>query len=429
MKLLIWKEQSQMKKFNLLTVVLLLLMSCQKDDEVLIPQCEIPTNLSESLLSNQSVVLHWESTNADSHIVEYGLTGFVRGEGTVVSTTNASVTLTGLLPETSYDYYVQAICSANNTSLSSSVNMITTLAAPVVPEFRQTLSELNLFQGILSDLMPSPYAFEYNLHTSLYTDYALKQRIIALPQGGTMAYVDDGLPNFPNNTVIAKTFYYNNDDRDMTLGKKIIETRVMIKINGVWEFGDYVWNEQQSEATLDPNGSTLPVSWIDATGATKSVNYQLPSQTDCFTCHQSNSQPILLGPKLRSMNFDLNGVNQLQKFISDGHLINAPTPASIGVLPNWQDETFTDEVRMRAYMDVNCAHCHSEGGFHNVNYFAAMDLRYEVPFDESNIYEKRFSIMTRIQTSVEQYSMPFIGVTTPHTEAVDLIVTYLQTLD
>lgn len=418
-----------MKKFNLLVVLVLILFSCQKDDEVLIPQCEIPSNLSESSVTNQSAVLQWNDTDADSYKVEYGVSGFIRGEGTMVTTNSESVTINGLTSQTSYDFYVQAICSTNNASLFSNVKMFTTLAAPVVPEFRQYLSELNLFQGGLSDLIPSPHAFTYNLHTSLYTDYASKQRIIALPNGGTMAYVDDGLPNFPDNTVIAKTFYYNDDDRDITLGKKIIETRVMIKINGVWEFGDYIWNDQQTEALLDPNGSTLPVSWIDASGATKNINYKIPSQADCFTCHQSNSQPTLIGPRLRTMNFDLNGVNQLQKFISEGHLVNAPTPSSISVLPNWQDETVTDEVRMRAYMDVNCAHCHTDGGFHNVNYFAAMNLRYEVPFEESNIYDKRYSIIARIQTSVEQYSMPFIGVTTPHTEAVDLIVNYLQTLD
>lgn len=418
-----------MKKLNLLVVVLLLLVSCQKDDEVMIPQCEIPTNLSESSITNQSVVLNWNNTDAESYKVEYGITGFVRGEGTVTTTNNPTITLSGLIAQTSYDYYVQAICSVDNTSLFSNVKTFTTLTPPVVPEFRQNLSELNLFEGDLSDLIPSPYAFEYKLNTQLYTDYALKQRIIALPQGGTMAYVDNGLPNFPNNTVIAKTFYYNVDDRDITLGKKIIETRVMIKINGTWEFGDYVWNEQQTSAMLDPNGSTLPVSWIDASGTQQSVTYEIPSQTDCFTCHQSNNQSTLIGPRLRSMNFDLNGVNQLQKFISEGHLLNAPAPSSISVLPNWEDETQTDEDRMRAYMDVNCAHCHTAGGFHNLNYFNAMDLRYEVSFDDSNIYNERYSIIARIQTSVDQYSMPFIGVTTPHTEAVDLIVSYLESLD
>ena len=79
----------------------------------------------------------------------------------------------------------------------------------VVAEFRPNLSELNLFLGDLSDLNISSRAFEYNLNTPLFSDYAHKQRLIALPQNTTMQYNGDGLPVFPDNTVIAKTFYYN----------------------------------------------------------------------------------------------------------------------------------------------------------------------------------------------------------------------------
>lgn len=418
-----------MKKINLLAVLLLLLMSCQKDDEIVVSQCEVPNNFTEVNLTHQSAVLNWTSTGAESYKIEYGFSGFLRGNGAVVTSNTESITVTGLMVNMSYDYYVQAVCSTNNVSLFSNVNTFTTLSPPVSTVFSATLSAMNLFQGNLSDLSPSPYAFEYKLNTELYSDYASKHRIIALPSGQTMQYLGEGLPDFPDNTVIAKTFFYNEDDREPSSNKKIIETRVMIKINGVWEFGDYVWNAQQTEATLDPNGSTIPVSWIDANGVNKSVTYKIPSQTDCFTCHQSNSQPTLIGPKLRTMNFNLNGVNQLQKFINNGHLTNSPAPSSLSTLPNWRDENLTDEVRMRAYMDVNCAHCHTSGGFHNVNYYEAMHLNYEVPFDASNIYQLRYSIMARIQTSVQDYSMPFIGVTTPHAEAVDLIVNYLQSLD
>src|SRR5690606_19599625 len=97
------------------------------------------------------------------------------------------------------------------------------------------------------NLQPTIYAFEYKLNTSLFTDYAHKQRLIALPAGTTMTFDGDGLPMFPDNTVIAKTFFYNIDDRDQSLGKIIIETRILIKINGVWETGDYRWNEDQTD--------------------------------------------------------------------------------------------------------------------------------------------------------------------------------------
>jgi len=102
----------------------------------------------------------------------------------------------------------------------------------VVADFLPNLSDLNLFSGTLSDLMPSEHAFIYDLNTELFTDYSRKQRIIALPQDERLTAIDDGLPNFPDDTVIAKTFFYFNDDRDESLGKQIIETRLLIKKNG-----------------------------------------------------------------------------------------------------------------------------------------------------------------------------------------------------
>ena len=45
----------------------------------------------------------------------------------------------------------------------------------IIPEFRTNLSELNLFKGDLKDLIPSSKTFEYELNSSLFSDYALKQ--------------------------------------------------------------------------------------------------------------------------------------------------------------------------------------------------------------------------------------------------------------
>ena len=246
----------------------------------------------------------------------------------------ASLDLTGLEAITTYDVYVQAVWSANSSSMFSDAVSFTTETLPVIPELRPTLSEINLFIGDLSDLNITPRAFQYELNTTLFTDYSHKQRIIALPENTSMTYDDDGLPIFPDNTVIAKTFFYNTDERDLTLGRTIIETRLLIKEGEQWTTGDYVWNEAQTEATLDLNGSTLPISWIDADGETNDINYEIPSNNDCFTCHASFNENKPIGPKLRSMNFDINGINQLEQFISNGALTAITVGSSIIVLPN-----------------------------------------------------------------------------------------------
>ncbi|MCK7588974.1 hypothetical protein M0G43_00150 [Subsaxibacter sp. CAU 1640] len=419
-----------MKKFNLLAVILLLVVSCQKDEDALIPVNEAQTIIDQNI-TDTTVFLEWEDANVSSYRVEYGIKDFTFGEGMVAVTDKPSIELTNLIPDTTYDYYVRPVYIENSTNANRSVHIrrFTTRMAPVVTEFRPNLSQMRLFRGALNNLTPSPYAFVYDLNTRLYTDYALKQRIIALPLGTSMVSNGDGLPDFPDNTVIAKTFYYNIDDRDLDLGRKLIETRVMIKINGNWEFGNYVWNEDQTDAVLDNVGSTTPITWIDVDGMSHNVNYKIPSAENCFTCHQSYNVSTPIGPKLRSMNFDINGMNQLQKLINDGELTGISDLSSLRSLPDWEDTNLSDETRVRAYLDMNCAHCHSFGGFHTFNYYDALNVAYETSFDNSHILEKRLSILSRIQTSIEDYSMPYIGVTTPHQEALDVIVPYLESLE
>ncbi|MGJ8590912.1 MAG: fibronectin type III domain-containing protein [Aquaticitalea sp.] len=417
-----------MKKLSLLAAIALLFASCQKDDETLVPINDAPQSSIEQNLTDTTAILEWDDMGATSYRVEYGVSGFNIGEGLVVTTTTTSVTLADLTPETTYDYVVQALFT-NRDIITRSIRRFTTRFAPVVTEFRPTLSEMRLFRGNLSNLTPTPYGLIYDLNSRLYTDNAEKQRVIYLPLGTSMTGSGDGLPDFPDNSVVVKTFYYNIDDRDESLGKKIVETRVMIKTNGAWEFGDYVWNESQTEATLDNNGSVTPISYIDMDGMTQNVNYKIPSQEDCFTCHQSYRVGTLIGPKLRSMNFDINGINQLQTFINEGYLTNVPDVATLGQLPSWEDVSLTDEERVRAYLDMNCAHCHSAGGFHNFNYYDALSVDFETSFEDSHILDKRLSIMARMQTSVEGYSMPYIGVTTPDQKALDLVIPYLESLE
>lgn len=118
-----------MKTLTLMSVVLLLLFSCSKDDENSNPQCAIPTNFSVSEISDFSAVVSWNATNADSYKIEYGLSGFPRGEGSFATTTTASITLTDLIAENNYQYYVQSICSGDNSSDFSAAQTFTTNAA------------------------------------------------------------------------------------------------------------------------------------------------------------------------------------------------------------------------------------------------------------------------------------------------------------
>ena len=418
-----------MKKIYLIPLLALLIVSCQKDDEIFVPKDDAAQNIALQTLTDTSITLQWNDMDASYYKVEYGFSGFTVGEGLVATTTVPYITLTNLIAETTYDYYVSAYISRDGTTIVRSVRRFTTMAAPVVYEFKQNLSQMKIFRGTLKNLTPSPYAFEYDLSTRLYTDYAHKQRLIAMPLGTSMVSNGDGLPTFPNNTVIAKTFYYNLDDRNLALGRKLVETRLMIKRNGEWEFGNYVWNESQTDAVLDVDGGVTPITFIDTEGISHNINYKIPNAENCLTCHQSYGEIVPIGPKLRSMNFDIAGVNQLQRMIAKGELTNLADASTISSMPSWEDTSVSEEERVRAYFDMNCAHCHSPGGFYTENYYDSINMNYETSFQDSHIYNRRYEILTRIQSSIVDYSMPYIGVSTPHQEALDLIVPFLESLE
>lgn len=411
-----------MKKLLPCICALLLVMSCKKDD-VIVPQCTEATNIQATNITFNSVSLSWTDANASaSFTIEYGVSGFLPGTGSLVNSTTTNIDLAGLAANTSYDIYVQSVCTNTNLSMQSDSYSFSTLPPLVLPQFLPNLSDLNIYMGDLSELTPTIYAFNYRLTTALFSDYAYKQRLIILPLGESMQFIDNGFPEFPDGTVITKTFSYNIDDRDESLGKTILETRVLIKINGSWELGNYHWNNDQTDATLATDSVTVPVSYIDEEGNTNNVDYVIPSQQDCFTCHSNAGNTVPIGPKLRTMNLN----NQLQELIDSNYLLGVSDVSSISKLPDWTDTSYSREERARAYFDINCAHCHSVGGFCEVE--STLRLPYETAFDDTNIFNQRFSIMVRMENYIEGFSMPLIGTTMVHEEGYELIESYLNSL-
>ncbi len=289
---------------------------------------------------------------------------------------------------------------------------------------------MGVFTGNLSGLNPAEGVQLYEIHSTLFTDYAEKQRLIRLPAGQKMRYNNSNLlPEFPNNTLIAKTFYYNIDDRNPSLGKKIIETRILIKVENTWLVGDYIWNEAQTEATYRETGSTESISHIDINGDTQTVNYMIPSKQDCFTCHNNNEKTFPIGPKLRNLNFvpSYTSQNQLDYFITND-LFEGVNPGNVTTLPDWTDPAnYTLTERARAYIDVNCAHCHQPGG--SVPAAFNIDFRLKHHLKTREFILNRGEIIARFQSTAPVYRMPQLGRTIVHTEALQMLNDYIDSLN
>ena len=99
----------------------------------LIPACPNPTSLNVSGLIDTEVNLGWlENGTATTWNIEYGPTGFTQGSGTTLTGVTANpYTLSGLTPQTAYQFYVQADCGAGSLSTWSNPYTFTTACEPV----------------------------------------------------------------------------------------------------------------------------------------------------------------------------------------------------------------------------------------------------------------------------------------------------------
>ena len=79
--------------------------------------CPNVANVSAGNVTDNSALIVWDLDDmAESWIVEYGYAGFDQGSGTIVPCTSNSFNATGLECETSYDFYVRAVCGTDWTS-------------------------------------------------------------------------------------------------------------------------------------------------------------------------------------------------------------------------------------------------------------------------------------------------------------------------
>lgn len=87
------------------------------------PSCWFVTGLTTGTTTVDSVEVSWvDNLNnpapAGGWNIEYGPSGFTQGTGTIVNATSSPFVVTGLLSSTNYDFYVQAVCTADGTDSS-----------------------------------------------------------------------------------------------------------------------------------------------------------------------------------------------------------------------------------------------------------------------------------------------------------------------
>lgn len=229
---------------------------------------------------------------------------------------------------------------------------------------------------------------EYDLQNELYSDGALKFRYVYIPPGQHATYNPDTVFDFPVGTVLIKTFAFAADMAHPDRNVRYLETRLLIHRADGWIALPYVWNEAQTEARLSPIGATVPVDFIDADGQSRHLDWAVPNRNQCKGCHDRAGDLVPIGPSARNLNWAnlvqiatsepsgparVTEINQLDDWRSRGLVSGAPPSAQAPRVPNAFDPSAPLDLRARAYLDVNCAHCHNpQGPAHT----SGLDLRW-----------------------------------------------------
>lgn len=229
----------------------------------------------------------------------------------------------------------------------------------------ERLSEWGLFRGDGHTLEPNPGVLPYQVATPLFSDYARKHRTVWMPDGATARYDGTGVFALPVGTILSKTFFY---PRQTDGSRRLIETRLLVHGQRGWVALPYLWNEEGTEATLEIVGAIVPVDDPSAPAAPRRIRYVVPNVNQCQSCHEQRKALVPIGIQARQLNrpypVGVRLENQLTRWTRQGYLSGAPDP---GLAPRhaiWDPpESAGDlEGQARAYLDANCAHCHSPEG-------------------------------------------------------------------
>lgn len=314
----------------------------------------------------------------------------------------------------------------------------------------ERLTSYALFSGNPADLQPAAGVVPFAPASALFSDYALKSRFVYLPPGTRARYADPEPFVFPDGAIVVKTFAYPDPAR--ASGRRLLETRLLLKRKSGWEAVPFVWNDEQTEATLRPVGQVVPVRFALAGGPEHRIGYVVPNTNQCKECHEDAgkvSAPI--GLKARHLNHDYaypqGPENQLAHWAKLGILEGAPPPEQAPRLAAWDDDRAPLGERARSWLEINCAHCHNPAGQARntgLDLMASQLHAYEYGVCKSPVAAGKGTgghqynivpgkpddsiLQFRIESTLPGVMMPETGRQLPHAEGIALVRQWIASL-
>lgn len=277
---------------------------------------------------------------------------------------------------------------------------------------------------------PASGLIPYDINAGFWSDGAVKQRWLALPEGQQVSIDEQQDWQLPVGSVLMKSFWLND---------RLIETRLFKHHNdGTWAGYTYAWNTTGNDASLVRGGAVVNID---------GQNWIYPSGNQCMECH-TEAAGRALGPETAQVNkpftYPQTGItaNQLTTLESIGVLNESPQDIA---LANPYDAASPLEARARAYLHTNCSQCHRPGGNINLD----MDLRNSTSLADMNICDvepqngnmgiatarrlapgdaDRSVLLARMNLRNDALQMPPIGSNVVDTEGVALIREWISSL-
>ena len=242
----------------------------------------------------------------------------------------------------------------------------------------------------------------YEINAAQWADHASADRWMALPGAEPVQIDSDAKWIFPDGAVLAKTVSIEMSQGDSNSVRRL-ETQVLHREEGAWRPYTYAWNDEQSDAELvDAAGFTRTLQIRDAQSPSglREQSYRFASRGECQMCHnpwvemKTTSIGIQSASPLAVSSMQWNtslpedpAQNQMTALHGHGWLAGsvAESPSSTGRFANPYDTTAVLEERVRAYLHVNCSHCHQPhaGGS------ATIDLLHDVKLADAKLIDAK----------------------------------------
>lgn len=255
-------------------------------------------------------------------------------------------------------------------------------------QFPTRLSETGLFAST-ADNTPVQGVVPYRINAEAWNDGAKAERWLALPGDSQLSVYQNtnvqighirGEWRFPPDGVLAKTIAL-----ELTPGearsRRRIETQLLHYDGRNWRAYSYVWNDEQTDATLAPAEGldrVLTIADSKSPGGQRQRTWHVAARNECIICHTTRAGSLhAFNPS------QLAHGEQLAAFTNLG-LFEQP-PAARKPIVDPYDTTGDLDARARAYLHLNCAHCHCRGGGGT----AAFDARLELKLDKMALVGSR----------------------------------------